>query len=278
MQQEVRVDHTSSDDVRGHVDVDEKKDDVIQINEDEIYQKKLKAKQLLEQKRKEREKLAHDQVLIPEDSDSNNNNQSNSISFSDENTGIDSEIIAIKEEEEETLLCSMEKDGRRCQRRACKHLYEVFHELICKQCQYDEENESRYKLMTLHEAKSQYLLTDAMLKKLPHESKDNPHNKHWNQMKLYLKKHVEAKAIERWGSLDQLQQELNKRNQEKYSEAAAKVSTFFSSSRLSAYAEDENNLNHVNSASSSTTTTKKRKKESRLDSIKKLAASLRSSS
>jgi hypothetical protein len=60
--------------------------------------------------------------------------------------------------------------------------------------------------------------------------KDNPRNPNWSMMKLYLRKHAVALAIERWGSLTNLATEIEKRNKEKIDKKTEAVSSLFAHS------------------------------------------------
>ena len=45
--------------------------------------------------------------------------------------------------------------------------------------------------------------------------KPNPHKSNWSNMFLYLRCQVEKFAIEKWGSLEKLDEEFERRNEEK---------------------------------------------------------------
>lgn len=44
-------------------------------------------------------------------------------------------------------------------------------------------------------------------------SKKNPHNVRWGEMKLYLKLQVEKRALEVWGSMEKIEEELERREE-----------------------------------------------------------------
>ncbi|KAJ3332960.1 hypothetical protein HDU76_012457 [Blyttiomyces sp. JEL0837] len=63
-----------------------------------------------------------------------------------------------------------------------------------------------------------YLLTESELKdvsKMPFWEKPNPHKSTYANMLLYLRMQVEAFAIEKWGSLEKLDEEFERREEEK---------------------------------------------------------------
>lgn len=69
-------------------------------------------------------------------------------------------------------------------------------------------------------AKQDYLLTDEELSDhtvLPCMTKPNPHKATWSEMQLYLSAQVEKFAIEKWGSLEAIQDEIEKRTELKHS-------------------------------------------------------------
>ena len=91
--------------------------------------------------------------------------------------------------------------------------YNTFDIKICKQCLND--NEEQYALLTKTECKKDYLLTEPELKSLKHIEKANPHRSHWFPMQLFVRQHVEAFAIEKWGSLEKMDEEFYTRETSK---------------------------------------------------------------
>eukprot|EP00732_Lithocolla_globosa_P003365 Lithocolla_globosa_v1_NODE_2660_length_1916_cov_15.614186.p1 type:complete len:228 gc:universal NODE_2660_length_1916_cov_15.614186:769-86(-) len=83
--------------------------------------------------------------------------------------------------------------------------------LVCNTCKKDEEG--AYRLMTKGQAMQEYILTSSELATLPHVSRPNPRNPNWSDMKLHLTIQVERYAKEKWGSLENLDQEYEKRQQ-----------------------------------------------------------------
>eukprot|EP01135_Chromosphaera_perkinsii_P000942 Nk52_evm40s153 gene=Nk52_evmTU40s153 len=86
----------------------------------------------------------------------------------------------------------------------------------CKVCDDCRANDEKYDLITKTDAKSLYLLSDGQLdgkgSGLRFIEKRNPHHRNsFARMKLFLLCQVEQRAFERWGGLDQLQAELDRR-------------------------------------------------------------------
>lgn len=91
-------------------------------------------------------------------------------------------------------------------------LYEVFRCRVCNTCK--DKLPEKYSLLTKTECKEDYLITDPELKDteiLPHLTKPNPHKSTWNDMQLFLRYQVEARAIAKWGSFEALDAEFEKR-------------------------------------------------------------------
>lgn len=97
------------------------------------------------------------------------------------------------------------------------YLLKKFDVLICDNC----KSEEKHGLLTKSDVKQKYLLKDCDLDMrtpiLKFLLKKNPHNDRWGQMKLYYKPHIVTRAIEVWGSLEKIEDEKDKRcdNKEK---------------------------------------------------------------
>ncbi|KAI8321901.1 DNA repair protein [Martensiomyces pterosporus] len=92
----------------------------------------------------------------------------------------------------------------------------IFRVKVCKQC--IEAIPDKYSLLTKTEAKEDYLLTDSELRdreRLPVWEKPNPHKSTWNNMLLYLRENLEEFAVDKWGSLEELDKEFERRAAEK---------------------------------------------------------------
>ena len=88
-----------------------------------------------------------------------------------------------------------------------------FDEKVCDQC---KEMKGRHSLITRTEAKTEYLLTDVDLDRreppLRCLLKKNPREYARSYMKLYLRLQVEERALEVWGSEEQLEEERARRD------------------------------------------------------------------
>ena len=88
---------------------------------------------------------------------------------------------------------------------------------VCDRCKELEQ----HGLCTKTDAKQTYLLKDcdidARQPALKYMLKKNPHNEHWGQMMLFYRPHVVARATQVWGSLENIEEERDKRvdNKEK---------------------------------------------------------------
>ncbi|XP_064474394.1 DNA repair protein complementing XP-A cells homolog [Ornithodoros turicata] len=94
-------------------------------------------------------------------------------------------------------------------------LLQHFDTFICDGCR---DKEDKHKLITRTDAKSTYLLKDCDIDKreppLKFIMKQNPHYSH-GSMKLYLKCQVEERAVMVWGSLDALEEQLDKKEDDR---------------------------------------------------------------
>ncbi|XP_041362535.1 DNA repair protein complementing XP-A cells homolog [Gigantopelta aegis] len=97
-------------------------------------------------------------------------------------------------------------------------LYEHFDLAVCDVCR---EKEEKYKLITKTDAKSKYLLKDCDFDKreppLKFIIRKNRQNPRWGDMKLYLSMQAEARALEVWGSEENIEEQHEQRveNREK---------------------------------------------------------------
>ena len=102
---------------------------------------------------------------------------------------------------------------------ASSFLIDSFGWPVCDACQ--KENAEKYALITRTEAKQEYILKDEDFDKrepdLRFITRRNPHNPRWGQMKLYLRLQIEERALEVWGSEEELerQHELREKKKEK---------------------------------------------------------------
>lgn len=96
------------------------------------------------------------------------------------------------------------------------YLWVTFDYPVCDACR---DNEDKHSLITRTEAKTEYLLKDCDLDKrdppLKFINKKNPHNPRWGEMKLYLHVQIEKRALEVWGSEENLLEEKELRNEKR---------------------------------------------------------------
>ncbi|RZF44736.1 hypothetical protein LSTR_LSTR000688 [Laodelphax striatellus] len=95
-------------------------------------------------------------------------------------------------------------------------LLQNFNYPVCDNCR---DNEERHSLITRTDAKNEFFLKDCDLDKrepiLKFILRKNPHNSHWGDMKLYLRLQIEKRAIEVWGSEEEIEKEAERREEKK---------------------------------------------------------------
>ncbi|OAD53092.1 DNA repair protein complementing XP-A cells like protein [Eufriesea mexicana] len=93
------------------------------------------------------------------------------------------------------------------------YLLQTFDVLVCDKCR---DPKDKHSLITKTEAKQEYLLKDCDFDKreppLKCITKKNPHNVNWGEMKLYLHLQIEQRALEVWGSEENLLKEKELRD------------------------------------------------------------------
>uniref|UniRef100_A0A6V7JYT4 XPA C-terminal domain-containing protein n=1 Tax=Bracon brevicornis TaxID=1563983 RepID=A0A6V7JYT4_9HYME len=93
------------------------------------------------------------------------------------------------------------------------YLLKNFDYSVCDNCR---DREDKHSLITKTEAKDTYLLRDYDLDKreppLKFIVKANPHNARYGEMKLYLHLQIEKRALEVWGSEENLIEEKERRD------------------------------------------------------------------
>ena len=107
-------------------------------------------------------------------------------------------------------VCSECQSGTQ---KLCRERFEGFAISVCTRC---VEKSEDFDLLSKAEASSQYLLPDDTLNFLPHKVKDNPHNKTWAPMKMFLRKIVREMSYERWKGEDGLRTEKARREKAKF--------------------------------------------------------------
>lgn len=93
------------------------------------------------------------------------------------------------------------------------YLLKTFDLPVCDKCR---DSSGKHSLITKTEAKQEYLLKDCDLDKreppLKCITRKNPHNSNWGEMKLYLHLQIEQRALEVWGSEENLIKEKESRD------------------------------------------------------------------
>ncbi|KAH0819432.1 hypothetical protein GEV33_003359 [Tenebrio molitor] len=88
----------------------------------------------------------------------------------------------------------------------------ILRQILCRDLE-------EHKLITKTEALNMYLLRDYDLDKreppLKYITRKNPHNVRWGEMKLYLQLQIEERALEVWGSEEQIEEERQRRKEKK---------------------------------------------------------------
>ncbi|KAH8289547.1 hypothetical protein KR054_007131 [Drosophila jambulina] len=99
---------------------------------------------------------------------------------------------------------------------ADSYLFNNFGHSVCDKCR---DTEERHALITRTEAKAEYLLKDCDFDKreppLRYISRKNPHNVRWGEMKLYLHLQVLKRAMEVWGSEEELMRQHEGREEKR---------------------------------------------------------------
>lgn len=93
------------------------------------------------------------------------------------------------------------------------YLLQTFDLSVCDGCR---DSDEKHSLITKTEAKQEYLLKDCDFDKreppLKYIVRKNPHNANWGEMKLYLHLQIEQRALEVWGSEENLIKEKELRD------------------------------------------------------------------
>uniref|UniRef100_A0AAG5D7G7 XPA C-terminal domain-containing protein n=1 Tax=Anopheles atroparvus TaxID=41427 RepID=A0AAG5D7G7_ANOAO len=120
----------------------------------------------------------------------------------------ETDAVPVPIEYEECLECG--------DRFADSYLLNTFDYAVCDACR---EPDDQHSLITRTEAKQEYLLKDCDLDRreppLKYISRKNPHNVRWGEMKLYLHLQIEKRALEVWGSEENLMREKELREEKR---------------------------------------------------------------
>lgn len=116
--------------------------------------------------------------------------------------------------EDDSTKCSQIWDGEICAADGIdEEFMKAFGEKACRRCRVSLPELG---MMSKRLAKEEFLLPDDTFLFLPSLEKSNPHHESWTTMKLYLRKNLISKAIKRFGSLEALVEEKEKRRRAKF--------------------------------------------------------------
>jgi DNA repair protein len=102
-------------------------------------------------------------------------------------------------------FCEHVYDGEPCGHSEIdQYIFETFNEKVCKIC---KSRTDAFDLLNKGEAMTKYLVSNDAFQSLNFASKSNPHNNGWIPMKLYLRKHILALALRKFGSLESMEAE-----------------------------------------------------------------------
>lgn len=132
-------------------------------------------------------------------------------------------------------------------------LYETFHEKVCYSC---KRSSDQYDLLTKSEATKVYLLTADSFSLLKHKEQSNPHRPGWNAMKLYLRKHVNALSMQRFGSEEALMLEKKQRDEKRYEREITRTKDTLKESTSDLWSSFNDTISPMSSSSSSAAVTK----------------------
>ncbi|VVC32580.1 Putative DNA-binding domain,XPA, conserved site,XPA,XPA C- terminal,Zinc finger, XPA-type, conserved [Cinara cedri] len=96
------------------------------------------------------------------------------------------------------------------------YLMTHFDHPVCDRCK-EKSGKDKFDLITKTEAKKEYLLKDCDIDLRPPPLRyilgKNPHNSRWGEMKLYLLLQVEKRALEVWGSEEEVERQIELRQE-----------------------------------------------------------------
>lgn len=102
-----------------------------------------------------------------------------------------------------------------------KTLFDQFGATVCSNCRANCPD--RFKLLTQTEILSRYLLTVKNIAHLKYLLKENPVNRHYTSMKLFLKSQIDEVVLSVWKSEELLELEIAKRQEAKFQAELKKV-------------------------------------------------------
>jgi len=95
-----------------------------------------------------------------------------------------------------------------------KTLFDKFGATICSHCRVNYSD--RFRFITQTEVLTKHLLSVKHISHLKYVLKENPMNRHYTSMKLFLKSQVDEVVITVWKSEELLMQEITKRQDAKF--------------------------------------------------------------
>lgn len=91
---------------------------------------------------------------------------------------------------------------------------------VCSGCMAKTDD---YELINKGTALADYLIPEPTLSLLTCAAKANPRHSAFSRMKLYLRKQVKEKALERWGSMAEVEKERKRREEQRVQRAIVKA-------------------------------------------------------
>lgn len=130
----------------------------------------------------------------------------------EENDELEQDMLKIRTEPDPVI--GKFNECEECKQRfGDSYLLHTFNLAVCDKCR---DKEGKHSLITKTEAKLEYLLKDCDLDKrepmLKYIIRKNPHNANWGEMKLYLHLQIEQRALQVWGSEENLLKEKEMRD------------------------------------------------------------------
>ncbi|KAG5192111.1 hypothetical protein JKP88DRAFT_352052 [Tribonema minus] len=107
-----------------------------------------------------------------------------------------------------------------------RKLLEAFDVAVCRNC---KDSKEAYELMTKADVQKLFLLPEGTIRVLKYVERENPRNKGWTPMRLYLHKDARVWALKRWSTVEALEEERKRRDAKKWEESVKRTKGVFSS-------------------------------------------------
>lgn len=115
--------------------------------------------------------------------------------------------------------CIIEATGLICGTTpVAKDLLLTFGESCCDSCRHLTDD---FGLINKTDVATQFLLPQDSIKMMKFATKINPRNSSFAPMKLYLRKHAMEKSLKRWGDIDNLLKEIDRREKDRFDRGLA---------------------------------------------------------